>query len=92
MPRAPGHSLWETVTPVIAVAWHFADGRPIERYSDTIPLPGMTGDVEGLAMYAGQSVGLIEDVLPAGEIVQQLVTETQVTLERVNRLVIAAAK
>lgn len=70
---------------------HYADGRPVERYSDTIPLPGMTGDVEGLAMYAGQSVGLVDDVLPAGDIVQQLVTETQVAIERVNRLVMVGS-
>lgn len=69
------------------VVAHFADGRPIERYSDIIPLPGMTGDVEGLAMYAGQSVGLVEDVLPAEQIVQQLVADTEAAFDRVNRLV-----
>ena len=51
----------------------------------------MTGDVEGLAMYAGQSVGLINDVLPAGEIVQQLVSETSAAFDRVNRLVMDSA-
>ena len=70
---------------------HFSDGRPVERYSDILPLPGMTGDVEGLAMYAGQSVGLINDVLPAGEIVQQLVAETSAAFDRVNRLVMAGS-
>ena len=63
----------------------------MERYSDILPLPGMTGDVEGLAMYAGQSVGLINDVLPAGEIVQQLVAETSAAFDRVNRLVMDSA-
>ncbi len=67
------------------VVAHYADGRPIKRYSDVIPLPGMTGDVESLAMYAGQSVGLVEEVLPAAEIVQRLVSETEAALARLNR-------
>jgi NAD(P)H-dependent flavin oxidoreductase YrpB (nitropropane dioxygenase family) len=37
----------------------------------------MQGDVEGLVHYAGQSVGLIKDILPAARIVQQLKQETE---------------
>lgn len=56
---------------------HHADGRDIERYEDTIPLPGMTGDVEKLALYAGQSSGLIRKIKPAGEIVQELTQDAE---------------
>src|SRR5262249_7705348 len=38
---------------------HFVDGRPAKRYSDMLALPGMTGDIEALALYAGQSAGLV---------------------------------
>lgn len=36
-----------------------------------------TGDLESMAMYAGQSVGLIKEILPAGEVVKSLVEEAQ---------------
>lgn len=52
------------------VAWQ-ADGTPIERYSDTIPLPGATGEVEALALYAGEGVSRITRVQPAAEIVAE---------------------
>jgi hypothetical protein len=37
------------------------NGVPHRRYEDLMPLPGMTGDLEEMAMYAGQSVGLVGD-------------------------------
>jgi nitronate monooxygenase len=48
------------------------DGRRLRRYGDDIPLPGTTGQVEAMALYAGRSVGAIDDVLPAAEIVRRL--------------------
>jgi len=51
-------------------------GRLIVRYSDMMPQPGMVGDVEALALYAGQSVGLISDVQSAGTLVKMLADET----------------
>lgn len=53
-----------------------ADGKPIARYSDVLPQPGMEGDMEALALYAGQSVGLISDIQPAGDVLKRLVDET----------------
>jgi len=65
----------------------FADRRQIERYSDVIPLPGMSGDVEALALYAGQSAGLISGLQPAGEIVRQLAAEAADVLTKCAALV-----
>jgi len=65
---------------------HFADGRPIERYSDVIALPGTSGEVEALVLYAGQSAGLVSRLQPAGEIVQQLVHEAAAVLASCARL------
>ena len=64
----------------------FADGRPVEVYSDTFPMPGMTGDLEGLALYAGQSAGLISDVRPAGQIVRDLAAEASAASGRLQTL------
>jgi nitronate monooxygenase len=59
-------------------------GRPVERYEDTIPLPGSSGDVEALAMYAGQSVGLADRVRPAGQIVGEIAREAAAVLGRLG--------
>jgi len=53
-----------------------ADGTPIRRCEDSLAVPGVTGDVEELPLYAGQSVGLTEIVQPADELVRTLVDET----------------
>jgi NAD(P)H-dependent flavin oxidoreductase YrpB (nitropropane dioxygenase family) len=37
----------------------------------------MTGDVKALALYAGQSAGLVSRVLPAGEIVRLMENEAR---------------
>lgn len=57
-----------------------ADGSAHHRYEDLMPLPGMTGDLEAMAMYAGQSVGLVHEVLPAADIVGRLVAEAEAAL------------
>jgi len=59
-----------------------AGGRPVERYGDTLPLVGMTGDLEALALYAGQSVGLVDRRLPAARIVREVADEATATLRR----------
>lgn len=50
-------------------------GGGIPRYATTPPYAGMEGDVEDLALYAGQISGLISDIRPAGEIVRDLTEE-----------------
>lgn len=67
----------------------FADGRPVRRYSDVIPLPGMSGDVEALALYAGQSAGLASRIQPAKDIVRELADEAIRTLRNSNCLLYA---
>lgn len=48
------------------------DGQPILRYSDTIPTDATSGEVEALPLYAGQSAGLVHDVVPATQLVKRL--------------------
>jgi len=50
-------------------------GERIVRYSDTIPTTETTGDVEALALYAGQSAALVADVVPAAVLVERLAEE-----------------
>jgi nitronate monooxygenase len=43
----------------------------IPRYAANLPLASMDGDVEAMAMYAGQSVGAITEVEPAAAIIER---------------------
>jgi nitronate monooxygenase len=62
------------------------DGRQIVRYSVTQPAVGLEGDLEALALYSGQGVGLVRDVPPAADIVQRLADETVAALRRTQHL------
>ena len=57
-----------------------ADGQGITRYATTSPRIGVSGDVEALPQWAGQSIGLIDVVRPAGEIVRTLADEAAAAL------------
>jgi hypothetical protein len=37
----------------------------------------VTGDITSMVMYAGQGVGLITEIMPAGEVVKRLVAEAK---------------
>ena len=59
------------------VVAHCKNGDPIHLYDDTIPLANMTGDVERLALYAGQSVGLVHEIKSASAIVHEIAEEAR---------------
>ncbi|RKD97642.1 NAD(P)H-dependent flavin oxidoreductase [Halopiger aswanensis] len=52
------------------------DGEPIERYDEALATPDVEGDIEAMALYAGQSVGGVDDVRPAAAVLEDLVAET----------------
>ncbi|QDT11108.1 NAD(P)H-dependent flavin oxidoreductase [Planctomycetes bacterium K23_9] len=60
------------------------EGRPIYLMSTDSPLRSMTGDLEKLAMYAGQSAGQVVRVDDAQEVVDRIVQEAIVTLRKLE--------
>jgi NAD(P)H-dependent flavin oxidoreductase YrpB (nitropropane dioxygenase family) len=62
-----------------------AGGAALLRYSDDTAKRGATGDIEATCLYAGQSVGLVRDLVPARELVGRLVRETEAALDRLGR-------
>lgn len=60
------------------------NGREHRRYDDMMPLRGMRGSIEAMPLYAGQSVGLVNDVLPAGEIVGRLASQALSTRQALS--------
>lgn len=55
------------------------NGKPVVRYSDDSPVSGMTGKLEAMALYAGQSAGIIRDRIPARDIIVQIIKEARDT-------------
>jgi nitronate monooxygenase len=63
------------------------DGKPILRYSDDGPITGITGDLEALALYAGQTVGLISNIKTASQIMKDLVSDLQTEFDKVKNII-----
>src|SRR5688500_9241757 len=57
-----------------------AGGASHQRYEDLMPLPGMHGNLHDMALYAGQSAGLVHETLPAAEVVRRMVQEAESAL------------
>ena len=55
---------------------------PIVRYQSYTPGADADGDIDAMALWAGQSVGLVSTVQPAGEIVRQIADEADAILRR----------
>ncbi|MDP3261922.1 MAG: nitronate monooxygenase [Tabrizicola sp.] len=62
------------------------DGEALLRYSDISPNQGTTGEIEAACLYAGQSAGLVRDLIPAGELVTQICAEAEAALARADAL------
>jgi nitronate monooxygenase len=67
-PNRPGEG--ETVA-------YTADGTAMPRYYTDIPVRETTGDIEAMAHFAGQSVGLVDRVDPAAVIIQNLINQAR---------------
>jgi nitronate monooxygenase len=52
------------------------DGEPILRYQTSSPFEGIVGEIEALPLWAGQSVGVIREVLPAADAAAALARAT----------------
>jgi nitronate monooxygenase len=63
------------------------NGATIERYADDIPTKTTTGNLEALAIYAGQSVGLVgQTIKTAKEIINEIIDEANLQLDKLNLL------
>jgi NAD(P)H-dependent flavin oxidoreductase YrpB (nitropropane dioxygenase family) len=54
----------------------------IVRYQSYTPAANAEGDVDAMSLWAGQSVGLVSKVQPAGEIVREISNQAQSILQR----------
>jgi nitronate monooxygenase len=64
----------------------YEDGTPIVRYAVGFPRPGASGDVDAMALYAGQGVGQVTSMRGAADVVRGLADEAlDVLLEACRR-------
>lgn len=57
-------------------------GQPVFLFSTDSPAIDAEGRLDDMALYAGQSVGQIHDVVSAGERIRRLMRDAEATLER----------
>jgi NAD(P)H-dependent flavin oxidoreductase YrpB (nitropropane dioxygenase family) len=63
-----------------------ADGEfPIPRRSWIPPTQDVSGHIEAMCMYAGESVALVNTVVPASQLVRSLTEEAGALLDKVQR-------
>jgi enoyl-[acyl-carrier protein] reductase II len=62
-------------------------GQPIElrRFAGALPIRGATGDFDQMPLTAGQGLGSIAEVLPAGDVIDALVADAAAILENICR-------
>lgn len=61
-------------------------GQPLFRYSTDSPMRHTVGALEEMALYAGQGVGAVRDVVPAAERLRQITRDAEACLARTGRL------
>ena len=62
------------------------EGRPLLKYSTDSPLRTTTGDLEAMALYAGQSAALIDTMPTAAGRIDAIIGEAQIALARLATL------
>ena len=62
-----------------------ANQEPILNYSDNNPIQGTTGNLEAMALYAGQSAGLLKDRIPARQIIEQTIADANSCLKKLDQ-------
>jgi len=54
---------------------------PVEKYSTISPLRSTTGDMEKMALFAGESSALVNERTSAGEVIERLMREANEALD-----------
>src|SRR3954462_9793034 len=57
---------------------------PIVRYQSYTPVADVEGDIDALSLWAGQSVGLVSKLQPAGEIVREIAEEARMIIKKIG--------
>ena len=80
----PYEGLDPTALPEIGTTELFGQTTPLVKYTGLPPTSGATGDFEQMSLLAGESVGLVKDVLPAAEITRRIAEEIEIAVRRIS--------
>ena len=81
-PPAGGRPGEGTVVGTMPLAGTLMD---VVRYAVSSPKPGFTGDLDYVALYAGESCSLVHDVKPAAQIVRGVMREAEEVRAQLNK-------
>ena len=94
-PHSPHRALRNALTdggspPLGSVARVRLSGQTVEvpPFGSATPTVDTDGRTELMANYAGQGVGLINNILPAAEIVEQMISEAQTIMRRLPTMLV----
>jgi len=71
-----------TDEPVVGTLSMGGHEIPLLRFMGIPPNTATSGDIEKMALYSGQGVGLVREVKPAADVVRELVRETEDVLAK----------
>ncbi|WP_247232290.1 nitronate monooxygenase family protein [Telluribacter sp. SYSU D00476] len=70
--------------PVIGKTSLFGQEQTLKRFSSFVPMPTTEGDLEEMALLAGQGVGLVQDIQPVETIITTLMEEAAQTITSIR--------
>lgn len=80
----PYEGLDATNLPQIGTADVFGQAVPLAKYTGLPPTSGATGDLEEMSLLAGESVGLITEVLSAADVARRFADEINAAKRRID--------
>jgi NAD(P)H-dependent flavin oxidoreductase YrpB (nitropropane dioxygenase family) len=66
--------------PIFGKLTYFGKEYPLRRFNFLLPAVGTEADLESMPLLAGQGVGMINEILPAGDIIREMMDEAALTL------------
>jgi NAD(P)H-dependent flavin oxidoreductase YrpB (nitropropane dioxygenase family) len=66
--------------PIVGVMSLLGQRIELRRFTNLVPMTDAEGDLEELPLLAGQGVGLVSRIMPAGAIVQEIASEAEQVL------------
>ena len=92
-PDAPHRTLRNRTTDAAAGGGRPGEGEPVAvrpggstvaRYDSDLPTRRTSGEVDAMALYAGQGVGLVRDVRTAAEVAREIAADAEHLLDRLR--------
>jgi len=62
------------------------EGSPVHKFDSNSPLRSTTGDLEKMALYAGEGAGRVTTARPAAEVIERMLAEANATLDRLEKI------